>query len=74
MDYFGFIRECYLRSVPSVDITDDAVKSVNCGAHKLLMSEYDKILQEFNVSEDSSLLANCNILMLHKGPQLAYSV
>lgn len=71
MNFSNFVRECYLRSVPSVDLnklTGD--QKVNCSEHKLALSEYDKILEEFEVKEDSQEILACNMFMLQSGPQL----
>lgn len=71
MEFGKFIRECYLRSVPSVDL--DQVTSdnpVNCSKHTLAYSEYDKILEEFGVNQDHNLQLACNMWMLQSGPLL----
>lgn len=71
MNFGSFIRDCYLRSTPSVDLealTGD--ERVNCSEHKLTTTEYDKILQEHGVKEDSDEMTACNLFMLQSGPQL----
>ena len=71
MEFGKFVREVYLRSEPSVDmnnVTGD--KKVNCSDHRLKVSEYNKILDEFHVKEDSNELLACNMFMLQSGPQL----
>ena len=65
----GFIREVYLRSTPSVDL--DLVpegEQVDCRNHKIKMSEYDKLLQEYCENKDERFA--CNMFMLQSGPQL----
>lgn len=71
MEFGKFVREVYLRSVPSVDL--DKVtgnKKVNCSDHKLTVSEYNNILKEFDVKDDSNEILACNMFMLQSGPQL----
>ena len=65
----GFVREVYLRSTPSVDldlVTEE--KSVDCTKHTILMSVYDKLLDEYCESSDERMQAN--MFMLMSGPQL----
>lgn len=78
-DFNGFVRECYLRSNPSVDLDKvTADNPVKCSAHKLSVSEYEKILYEMGVTDasgkatdpDSNVLCACNIWMLQSGPTL----
>ena len=72
-----FVRECYLRSEPSVDL--DTVTSdnpINCSKHKLSVPEYEKILQEFGLTDeqgntiDQDRVVGCNMWMLNSGPNL----
>lgn len=74
-DFPAFVRECYLRSTPSVDL--DKVKSkVNCSDHRLSVEEYKRILFEFGVTDEnekpidpnSDLLLGCNIWIIQSGP------
>lgn len=65
----GFIREVYLRSVPSVDL-QKVEGTVKPGDHKLKMSEYDKILEEYDVKPGTDEYIACAFFMLDKGPQL----
>lgn len=78
-NFGAFVRECYLRSTPSVDL--DKVTSdnpVNCSDHRLSTDEYKRILVEFGVTDEnenpidpnSNLLIGCNMWMLQSGPQL----
>lgn len=71
MDAKAFIREVYLRSVPSVDldlVPEDEI--VDCTKHTLLISEYEKILAEFGVEAGTCLMSDCNMFILMSGPQL----
>ncbi len=71
MQFGNFVRECYLRSVPSVDL--DALKTnekIKCSDYKLTVSEYENILDEFDVKENSDEALACNMFMLQSGPQL----
>lgn len=63
----GFIREVYLRSVPSVDLKT-VEGQVDCCKHTILMSVYDSIVEEYCESEDDKVSAN--FFMLMSGPQL----
>ena len=65
----GFVREIYLRSVPSVDLNlvPDGEK-VDCCKHTILMSVYDKVLKEFCESDSDRFSAT--MFMLQSGPQL----
>ena len=72
-----FMRECYLRSTPSVDL--DAATSehpIDCCKHKLSTDEYNKILTEFGITDeqgntiDHDRLYWCDVWMLQNGPQL----
>ena len=70
-NFKNFVRECYLRSVPSVDLDNvTAENPVNCSDHKLLCSEYDKILAEFVPEGNDNLIFGCNMWMVQSGPQL----
>lgn len=72
MDLYAFARECYLRSVPSVDLDNvTKEKPVNCSDHKLKESEYDKILDEFNVTAEQR--TGLNMWLLMSGPSLIRS-
>lgn len=65
----GFVREVYLRSVPSVDlelVTEE--KSVDCTKHTILMSVYDQLLDEYCENDEERMSAN--MFMLMSGPQL----
>ena len=52
----GFIREVYLRSVPSVDLKT-VEGQVDCCKHTILMSVYDSIVEEYCESEDDKVSA-----------------
>ena len=76
-DFGGFIRECYLRSTPSIDISrlSDGCKA-DCPAHRLSVAEYKKLLCEYGITNehgdtlDHDRLVGCNIWMLNSGPHL----
>ena len=65
----GFIREIYLRSVPSVDLNlvPDG-EQVDCCKHTIPMSVYDKVLEEFCENDSDRFAAS--MFMLQSGPQL----
>ena len=65
----GFVREVYLRSTPSVDL--DLVpdgEQVDCTKHTILMSVYERLLDEYCETEEDRMSANA--FMLSSGPQL----
>lgn len=74
-DFPAFVRECYLRSTPSVDL-NKVTTSVNCREHRLSKEEYNRILFEFGVTDEnekpidpnSDLLLGCNIWIIQSGP------
>lgn len=71
MEFGKFIRECYLRSIPSVDLNDvTSDNPINCSDHKLAVSVYEDILREFDVEGNDDLTTACNMWMLQSGPQL----
>lgn len=71
LNFKGFVREVYLRSTPSVDLDNlSAGQQVNCSNHKLQLTEYNKILKEYQVAEESDELLACNMFMLQSGPLL----
>lgn len=69
---FGqFVRECYLRSNPSVDLDKVSAKNpIKCSDHKLLVCEYEKILAKFGVENQTKEMEACNMWMLMSGPSL----
>lgn len=69
MNYREFARQCYLRSVPSVDLATTE-NTVDCTAHRLLQSEYEKLLKEFGVEPHTDEMLACNMFMLRQGPKL----
>lgn len=66
MDARGFIRAVYKAATPSVDF--DAAKSIDCCKHTILMSVYERILDEYTQNDDEKI--DCNLWMLNQGPQL----
>jgi len=76
-DFGGFIRECYLRSEPSVDL--DEVTSdnpISCSDHRLSLENYHAICVDYGLEDvdgntlDHDRLCGCNMWMLQSGPQL----
>ena len=63
----GFVREVYLRSIPSVDL-DLVTEKVDCCKHTISMSVYDQLLNEFCENDEERMSAN--MFMLMSGPQL----
>ena len=63
----GFVREVYLRSVPSVDL-ELVTEQVDCCKHTILISVYDQLLDEYCENDEERMSAN--MFMLMSGPQL----
>ena len=78
---FGeFIRECYLRSNPSVDLNNvTSDNPIDCAKHRLSVEDYNKILQEFGIEDEQGNIINhdrlvgCNMWTLQSGPQLYHA-
>lgn len=69
MNFGVFIRECYLKSTPSVDLYEVTKDNpVDCCKHTLKMSDYNDILKEYCKTNDEEYA--CNMWMLQSGPQL----
>lgn len=69
--------ECYLRSVPSVDLNNVTSENlIDCCNHRLSESEYNRILQEFGVTDEygntlqHDIMAACGMWMLQSGPSI----
>ena len=73
MNFQEFTRQCYLRSVPSVDLTTTE-STVDCTTHRLLQVEYEKLLKEFGVEPYTDEMLACNMFMLRQGPKLVNSL
>lgn len=78
-DFGGFIRECYLRSTPSVDLDEVTSENpVNCSEHKLSTDDYHAICVNYGLEDedgntlDHERLCGCNMWMLQSGPLLYY--
>jgi len=78
-DFGGFVRECYLRSEPSVDLNNvTSDNPVNYSKHWLSTDEYKRILVEYGVADENEnpidgnrdRLIGCNMWMMRSGPQL----
>ena len=76
-DFGGFIRECYLRSEPSVnldDVTSD--NPIKCSDHRLSVENYHAICVDYGLEDadgntlNHDRLCGCNMWMLMSGPQL----
>lgn len=80
-NYGEFIRQCYLRSTPSVDLNNvTSDNPVNCSKHRLSCEEYNTILREYGIIDEQGNTINqerivtCNMFMLHSGPSLYHAV
>ena len=76
-DFGGFVRECYLRSEPSVDLDKVSRNNpVNCSDHRLSLDNYHAICVDYGLEDndgnalDNDKLFGCNMWMLQSGPQL----
>lgn len=76
-DMCGFIRECYLRSEPSVDLDDlTSENPIKCSDHRLSLGNYHAICVDYGLEDkdgntlDHDRLCWCNMWMLQSGPQL----
>lgn len=67
MDAKSFVRECYLKSIPSVDL-EKVKEKVDCRNHKLSISIYEEILDKYAKTLDEKFSAN--MWCLCSGPQL----
>ena len=65
------MRECYLRSLPSVDL-NDVTEQIDCCDYHLSCDEYKKICDEYGLNDNKELLASCNMWVLRSGPSLFY--
>ena len=57
MDAKSFIRECYLRSVPSVDLEKEK-GTVDCAKHTLLTSVWEEILNKYAKTDNEKFSAS----------------
>ena len=76
-DFDGFIRECYLRSEPSVDLNNvTSDNPIKCSDHRLSVENYHAICVDYGLEDkdgntlDHDRLCGCNMWMLKSGPQL----
>ena len=76
-DFGGFVRECYLRSEPSVDLNNvTSDNPVSCSEHRLSLENYHAICVDYGLEDkdgntlDYDRLCGCNMWMLRSGPQL----
>lgn len=67
MDAKGFIRECYLRSVPSVDL-ENTKETIDCTKHELQTSVWEEILNKFAETESEKYAAS--MWCVCSGPKL----
>ena len=63
----GFVREVYLRAIPSVDL-ELVTEQVDCCQYTIKMSVYDSIIKEFCENKEEEMSAH--MWMLMSGPQL----
>ena len=63
----GFVREVYLRAIPSVDL-ELVTEQVDCCQYTIKMSVYDPIIKEFCENKEEEMSAH--MWMLMSGPQL----
>lgn len=71
LNFSAFVRECYLRSTPSVDLNNvTSDNPIDCCKHTLSVSEYEKILSEFDVQPNTDTYCACNMWLLQSGPNL----
>lgn len=69
MEFGKFIRECYLRSEPSVDLNDVTKENpIDCCKYNLKVSVYNQLVEEFCENDDQRFA--CDLWMLQSGPQL----
>lgn len=73
-DFNDFVRECYLNSTPSVNLTTTG-DPVDCRAHKLSVTKYEELQAKLcevlrgKVPEQDIRMAT-NMWCLQSGPQL----
>lgn len=74
-DIGGFLRDCYLHADPSVDLREvPEGEKVDCTAHKLKLSVYDRLLKEWGVTDengnaiDKDVLVGVQFYCMDKGP------
>ena len=63
----GFVRDVYLRAIPSVDL-ELVTEQVDCCQYTIKMSVYDSIIKEFCENKEEEMSAH--MWMLMSGPQL----
>lgn len=69
MDYKEFIRQCYLKSTPSVDLNNVTKENpIDCYKHQLKISDYNNLIEKFCKTTEEE--TTCNMWTLQSGPQL----
>lgn len=70
MDFGQFVRECYLRSTPSVDLNEvKGEKVIDPCEHTLLLSVFTELVEEF-AQGNQDLRTGCYMWCLNQGPQI----
>lgn len=69
--FHEFKRACYLASAPSVDL-DEATEEnpIDCTKHTLMLSEYQRILDDFGVMPNTGEMGDCNMWCVCCGPHI----
>ncbi len=71
INFHDFARECYLRSVPSIDLDEVSPENpIDCRDYKLKESEYNRILSEFGIESGTDLMVACGIWLVQSGPSI----
>ncbi len=60
-DIHPFLRDCYLHAEPSIDI--DKVEKINATDHKLKLSVYNKLLQDYGVTDADGKAIDDDVLL-----------
>lgn len=69
-DFNDFVRECYLRSVPSIDLNDvPDGEQIAPWDHKLDYGEYCALVEEYSEG-DAGTKCGLNLWCLNSGPTI----
>ena len=76
-DMYEFVRDCYLRSTPSVDLNEVTKENpIDCCKHRLSVENYHAICVDYKLEDedgktlDHDRLCGCNMWLLQSGPLL----